>query len=308
MTTDDSQPKYPIRAVVRLSGIGLDTLRAWERRHKAVTPARDERGRMYTDDDIKRLRLLKEAVGAGHAIGRAAGLTNAQLEALVATHAHPSEPPRHTEATAEFDLTMLSRALMRFDVATIEAFIGRAAALLPAPELLRQVVVPALKETGDAWCDKRTTVAHEHLLSTVVRNVLGSLLRLHPHAQAPGRLLFATPSGERHELGTLGAATLAASGGLDAVFLGAELPAADVIAAASAADADVVVLGVTAAAAADDIRQEVIAIAHGLQADTELWLGGPSAGRIAPDLGARVLVVDSYEALQSQLTRVGARW
>ena len=35
---------YPIRAVSKLTGISLDTLRAWERRYKVVSPQRDERG------------------------------------------------------------------------------------------------------------------------------------------------------------------------------------------------------------------------------------------------------------------------
>ena len=52
----EAAASYPIRAVSRLTGIGIDTLRAWERRHQAVTPVRDDRGRMYTDADIARLR------------------------------------------------------------------------------------------------------------------------------------------------------------------------------------------------------------------------------------------------------------
>ena len=70
---------YPLRAVSKLTGIGIDTLRAWERRHGAVMPIRDDRGRMYTDADIARLRLLRGAVEQGHSIGRLAGLTDAEL-------------------------------------------------------------------------------------------------------------------------------------------------------------------------------------------------------------------------------------
>ena len=97
---------YPIRAVSRLTGIGIDTLRAWERRHSAVTPIRDDRGRMYTDADIARLRLLRGAVEQGHSIGRLAGLTDAELRHLLPQPAqarcltslphdgHRSIPPR----------------------------------------------------------------------------------------------------------------------------------------------------------------------------------------------------------------------
>ena len=75
MKQDTVPPRYPIRAVSKLTGIGIDTLRAWERRHGAVTPLRDGRGRMYTNDDIARLRLLRSAVEEGHSIGRLAELS-----------------------------------------------------------------------------------------------------------------------------------------------------------------------------------------------------------------------------------------
>ena len=71
-----SPARYPIRAVSRLTGIAIDTLRAWERRYGAVTPTRDDRGRMYTEADVARLRLLNGAVEQGHSIGRLAGLSN----------------------------------------------------------------------------------------------------------------------------------------------------------------------------------------------------------------------------------------
>ena len=74
--------RFPIRAVSRLTGIGIDTLRAWERRYRAVTPVRDDRGRMYTDADVARLRLLSGAVEQGHSIGRLAGLSNDELRDL----------------------------------------------------------------------------------------------------------------------------------------------------------------------------------------------------------------------------------
>ena len=65
-----------------MTGIGIDTLRAWERRYGAVTPLRDDRGRMYTEADVARLRLLSGAVEQGHSIGRLAGLSNDQLRDL----------------------------------------------------------------------------------------------------------------------------------------------------------------------------------------------------------------------------------
>ena len=73
---------HPIRAVARMTGIPVDTLRAWERRYQAVTPARDGRERVYQDADIRRLILLRGAVENGRAIRHVAGLTDEELEHL----------------------------------------------------------------------------------------------------------------------------------------------------------------------------------------------------------------------------------
>jgi hypothetical protein len=62
-------------------------------------------------------------------------------------------------------------------------------------------------------------------------------------------LLFATPSGERHEIATLGAAMLAASAGLGVSYLGADLPAREIVDSVEPAGAQVLVLGLTTAAA-----------------------------------------------------------
>src|SRR6188508_2089614 len=140
----ETAASYPIRAVSRLTGIGIDTLRAWERRHGAVTPSRDDRGRMYTDDDIARLRLLRSAVEHGHSIGRLAGLSDAKLRGLAA-------PAEAREVTAADPLrrtvpetAALCAALQTFDAGGLDQEIARLAAVLRPLELLRDVLLPLL--------------------------------------------------------------------------------------------------------------------------------------------------------------------
>ena len=203
----NSPAQYPIRAVSKLTGIAIDTLRAWERRHRAVTPVRDDRGRMYTDADIARLRLLRGAVEHGHSIGRLAGLTDAELRRLAA-------PPQRTPLDTAALTATLTAALRKYDATAIDQQISRLAAVLPPLELLRDVLMPVLAQVGDQWHRGPARIAHEHLMSSTMRNILGSFLRLYARPDVPTRLLFATLAGERHEIGTLGAAMLAASSGL----------------------------------------------------------------------------------------------
>jgi len=306
MKKRDSAPHYPIRAVSRLTGIAIDTLRAWERRYNAVTPTRGERGRVYSEADVRRLRLLRDAVARGHAIGGIARLEDRELEGLAAI-ASESPPARAVVAAPQrIDTTALTAATGRFDAAAINQEIGRLALALRPLELLRDVIMPVLAETGDAWHAGRARIAHEHFVSAIMHNVLGSFLRLFVRADAPVRVLLATPSGERHEFGTLGAAMLAASGGLDAVYLGPDLPADDIVDTAAAIEADAVILGVTAADGDDTIR-EVAEVARRLPKDVELWVGGRGASRVASAIGSRGLILNDFDALAQELARIGAQ-
>lgn len=81
---DGQQNSYKIGAVSRITGIGSETLRAWERRYRAVTPLRTASGdRNYSRDDVAKLLLLKSLVDAGISIGTIAGLDTEQLKSRV---------------------------------------------------------------------------------------------------------------------------------------------------------------------------------------------------------------------------------
>lgn len=81
-TTQDSYSTvgYPIGVVSRLTGIRPTTLRIWERRYALVRPSRTEgKIRLYNEDDVRRLTLIKTLVDAGHQVSLLAPLTMEQL-------------------------------------------------------------------------------------------------------------------------------------------------------------------------------------------------------------------------------------
>ena len=305
--TRETSARYPIRAVSRLTGIGIDTLRAWERRHGAVTPSRDDRGRMYTDDDIARLRLLRGAVEHGHSIGRLAGLTDAELRRLAATAGANAALAVVPTQRTPLDTAALNAALQKFDATAIDQQISRLAAVLPPLELLRDVLMPVLAQVGDEWHREPARIAHEHLMSSTMRNILGSFLRLYARPDVSTRLLFATPAGERHEVGTLGAAMLAASCGLGVAYLGPDLPAREIVESVRPAGAQVMVLGLTTTSAAKARERELRTIVRDLPKEVELWAGGRGAVRHTALISPRGLVLRDYNTYQQELARIGGR-
>jgi DNA-binding transcriptional MerR regulator len=293
---------YPIRAVEKLTGISIDTLRAWERRHGAVTPTRDDRGRIYSARDIARLRLLNQAISSGHSIGRIAGLSDAELRHLsTATAAPATAGPTLLPA---IDTSRFNDAIRRLDSVAIDDEFSRLATVLPPLALVRDVLLPTLRDVGDSWNRRRGGIAHEHLISAMLRHLLGSMLRLYARRDASVRLLFATPSGDRHEIGILCAATLAVSQGFAVSYVGPDLPAAHILEAVGSSHARVLVLGLTLKVSGKQREHELGAVLAGLPRRVELWAGGPAVERYRRALGSRALVLTDLDQYVAQLHRL----
>jgi DNA-binding transcriptional MerR regulator len=293
--------RYPIRAVSKLTGVGIDTLRAWERRYGAVTPERGRRGRLYGEADVARLRLIHQLVLSGHAVGQVAALGDRELRRLAAPSA-PAGDATAPAARTPLDTSAFTSALSEFDSAAIDRAFSRLAAVLDPLELVRDVVLPALRDVGDHWRRRRGGIAHEHLLSSAMRHLLGSFLRLYARRESAMALLFATPSGDRHEIGILSAAMLAASRGLRVSYVGPDLPAPEMLAAVKLAGARVLVLGLTLTGNGE--VRELRRIVRALPAGVQLWAGGPGAKRHARLLQTRGLVLHDLDAFLLQLSRL----
>ena len=297
--------RYPIRVVARLTGIPIDTLRAWERRYGAVEPGRDDRGRLYADADLQKLKLLRRLVERGHAIGRIAGMGEDDLSRLLEAGLEPRDRDGRADA---IDLGAILDAIGRYDLASADRQLGRLAAVLSARELVHQVVLPLMREVGEAWHHGRFTIAQEHLATGALRNLLGSLVRLQsPRDSRPG-VIFATPPGERHELGIMAAAMLAASAGLGVIYLGADLPPGDVVEAARRTGARAVVLGATGTDG-DASVEAARAIAQGVSRGVEVLVGGDATlvvGDALREAGATVL--RDFDALESAFRGMGGRF
>jgi len=90
---------YPIGVVSRLTKIHPETLRIWERRYGLVRPLRGaRRGRLYSEEDVRRLSLVKRLVDAGDQVSLVAGLSMGALEARL--EATPVSLPRPAAGAA----------------------------------------------------------------------------------------------------------------------------------------------------------------------------------------------------------------
>ncbi len=276
-----SDGRFPMRVVTRQTGLPADTIRTWERRYGAVEPDRTEgQTRRYSSAEIRRLLLLKAAVGQGHAIGAIAQLPDDELEALAAAGAAPQIPATTTPLAVDGGpadpLAPLREhyldAVARFAPREAMDLLARAAALVPARDFALHVAAPVLAAVGHRWAHQELGVAQEHLVSAQLRDLLATLTRHLPTDRGAPRVLVATPAGQRHDFGALIGAMLVAARGLEPIFLGADLPLADLRWAARMSRASLTLLSVVTdleGPAAEDTRRTIEALAE----ETPVWVG-----------------------------------
>ncbi len=295
---------YPVRTAARLTGLTPDLIRAWERRYAVVHPVRGPRGaRLYDNDDIAHLRLLAQLVARGRAIGDIARLDRATLTSLVGEPAEPGGAPELSGEDGHV-LEEVLAAAADFDAERARALLGKALLAMGSGDFVRRVGAPLLLEVGNRWHSGQLSVAEEHLISALLRDLLLGLGQVRAARRAPAALL-ATPSGERHDLGLALVALLFLEAGLSVTHLGADLPAAEIVRAAAHSPVSVVGLSLVNH---DNLRQaigDVREIEARLSRDVEIWLGGAQAPQVAHALpGTRALVLQDLADVEAHVRRV----
>ena len=284
---------YPLGAAARLTGLSPELIRAWERRYGVVAPFRTPGGtRRYRASDLERLRLVKAVVDEGHRIGQVARLDPAELERRAGTSPLP---------LADRICEVLS-ALERLDGAEAQRLLSLQLSTLGAARFAREFVAPLLREIGERWAADRFSIASEHLATGVLRSLLGSVLQPTAASLLGPRIVFATPSCEPHELGLQMAALTALGAGANPIYLGAELPAQELVDSVEQARAAGLALSLVTIAP-DRAARAVAEIRSGLPDDVHLWVGGDAASALEPRDG--VERIDRLEAFEQRVALLG---
>lgn len=271
---------HPIKVVVRRTGLSAHVIRIWEKRYGAVRPQRTGTNRrLYSEEQIERLSLLRDVTSAGHSIGPVAGLPLAKLRALAAeTQASPRRRPQESKAPGAVTLfDECVAAVKHLDVGALEGALRRGAVELGGQGLLQRVIAPLAQTIGDLWRDGVITAAHEHFASAVIRIFLGHAAKPFAGSDESPVLVVATPTGQLHELGALLVGAAAANLGWHVTYLGASLPAAEIAGAVRQNRARAVALSVVYPEDDPRLDGELARLREMLPREVALLAGGRAA-------------------------------
>lgn len=300
---------HPIQAVVRRTQLSAHVIRIWEKRYGAVVPQRTPTNRrLYSDEQIERLSLLRQVTGAGQSIGYVAKLPIETLRQLAPAASASAAPPAPAVIIEPSSLALLDdclRAIRALDAAALDLALKRAETVLGLQGMLQQVAAPLAQSLGQQWRDGTLRTAHEHFASAALRTFLAQAARPFATDGSQPKLVVATPSGQVHELGALLAGALAANLGWHVTYLGTSLPAAEIAGAARQNQARAVALSLVYPMDDPGLETELARLRDLLPAEIAMVVGGqaaPAYGAVLQQMGA--VQVGDLVALGAYLDRL----
>ncbi len=312
MADDRKDPaRHPIRVVARRTGLNPAVLRAWEKRYGVVDPSRSDGGqRLYSDQDVLRLSLLRRAVEGGRSIGQVATLPTESLARLVRedeTARIDGKPPEPLDGPSTSRiLERAERAVDRMDPGELQRILTRGAMALSIGTLIDEILLPLMTSIGDSWQTGRIGPAKEHLASVEVRRFLDWLMQNVSLEENSAVLVACTPSGEHHEVGAILAAVTAAAEGWKGVYLGPDLPAEEIARAAISLRARIVALSCVNRKRSGELLAEIRGLRGLLPEAVPIVVGGSAVHRDGRSVALEgVEVLGDLQELRGRLRAAG---
>jgi DNA-binding transcriptional MerR regulator len=286
---EDRSPRFRIGQLAIRTGVDAERLRKWEARYRLLEPRRSAGGfRLYSLEDEQRVRLMQRHLTRGYAAAEAAELAREGIVSPSPARLTPRLPVRVVERSSR----LLRKALLEFDQGAAERALDDLFGAFTVDAVLRDAVLPFLRDVGEAWVGGEATPGQEHFASTIIEARLMGLTRGWGSGSGP-RALLACPSGERHTLGLVAFGIVLARRGWRITYLGADTPASSLVHAAQKTEPALAVLAASRrrwyAREAEDLAA--------LAATRHVCIGGAGATRaVANRLAAEHLTDDPVTA------------
>jgi DNA-binding transcriptional MerR regulator len=231
-----------IKVISSACGVKPHTLRVWEKRYQLFNPERTEGGqRLYSEDDLTRVKLIVTLMGQGHSISSLARYSKEELLLKL----NPSK--KAEEDSSKIITSVGTRKLLQhvasFNVEKFAEEMDYLRMSLGAKEFIFKIILPVIREIGLLVSQKKCSISQEHIVSTIIRAQL-SKLNLPNSGGENGRFAIATPDGNLHELSILIADIICRANRVTTCYLGASHPANCLGEAVSALKCKTLVIGV----------------------------------------------------------------
>ena len=249
MALPPKEPTFNLKVVLSETGVKAHTVRAWEKKYGLPRPTRSKGGhRVYTQHDISIVKWLMARLEEGMTIRRAAELWQNIEEKGGDALDYVGNQLDDLNTIFEKGQTLGEirqawvNSCLRFDDASAEKYLTQAFALYPIKMVCLEILQKSMVQVGDLWFENKATAQQELFTSAKAIKRLSALLAGAPNPTRLGKLLIACPPGEEHTFSILLLSLLLRYQGWNVVYLGPNLPLAQLEPTINAIEPNLVIL------------------------------------------------------------------
>jgi DNA-binding transcriptional MerR regulator/methylmalonyl-CoA mutase cobalamin-binding subunit len=292
---------YTIRDLERLSGIKAHTIRIWEKRFGLIEPERTSTNiRTYCDAELKKLLNISILNKNGFKISKIANLST---EEIFNSINKLTENPCDTESQIE-NMTI---AMIDLDESKFEKILSKSIIQFGFEETMVKVMVPFLIRIGIMWQTGTINTAHEHFISNLIRQKMFAAIDslVSRNSMIPKTFLLFLPEGELHELGLLFTNYLIRKRGHQVIYLGQNVPFADLVEIAKKRHVDYLVISFITSVNGRDILNYLRNITDKIPGKT-IFITGELSAHIRNGLSGNVKYINSPQTLIAELETISS--
>lgn len=212
---------FSIKDLENLTGIKAHTIRIWEKRYNLLQPERtDTNIRTYSLGNLQKLLNISYLNNNGYKISKIAAMQIEDIPKLVKDVAKYDNTNNHAIDT--FKLSMLNFDQKLF-YDTYNSLLKQKSFI----DIFYEDFIPLLSEIGVLWQTNTITPAHEHFLTSLIRQkILINIEKIQSQKLIDSKKVFVLylPDNEVHELGLMLVNYELIVKGHQCIFLGQSVP------------------------------------------------------------------------------------
>ncbi|MBO6880758.1 MULTISPECIES: MerR family transcriptional regulator [Winogradskyella] len=293
--------QFSIKDLENLTGIKAHTIRIWEKRYNLLQPKRTDTNIRYYDlANFQKLLNVSYLNNNGYKISKIATIEEHKIPLLVREIA--SENNFESHAINAFKLSMLN-----FDQTLFYNTYNGLLKEKAFDAIFYDIFIPLLTEIGLLWQTDTITPAHEHFLSSLIRQkILINTEKIQSKQVNKSKKTFVLylPENEIHELGLMFINHQLVSKGYQSIFLGFSVPLESLVDLKNYYDEIIYISYFTVKPEKDNIEKYINDFNNLLvgKTNTKLWILGQMLNSL--DLDNLPEGIEAYKSIQALLDNV----
>ena len=290
-----------IGELARQTGIGVHTLRVWEKRYGAPLSQRLPSGhRRYPKEEVPRLRAIAKAIESGYRASKVVTGTLEELQGLLGAQNFIStttdQPDDESlQVTKDLIIEQWIESIHQYNDEALCHSLAEIWSKEGPMNFISEFAGPLVERIGNGWVNGELTIGNEHFAAEILSNFLSTKWRQQNIRKDGPIAVLATLPDETHNIGLLMCAVIAGLAEFKILYLGPNSPIEDIVKATKASNAQMLCLSISNCVEINKSKEQLKLIKKSINKNTNMVIGGEGATDAAPGITRLDSFIDFYD-------------